>query len=432
MTADVEARTTRKVRRRILPFVFILFIIAVLDRNNIAFAALTMNAELGIDSQQYGFIAAMFFPGYILFEIPSNLLLYRFGARRWIARILISWGLVAILTGFVQTAMHLYVARFLLGVAEAGYFPGILLYLTYWFRQRELGRTIALFFTANAVANIIGAPASGWVLDHVHWLGVSSWRWLLILEGLPAILGGILAYFLLPSRPAEALFLSSEERTWLTTELAAEESDKRASRHLTTGQALRDRRIWHLTAAYFTLVIPFWAVTFWMPQLLKDLSGTYSNTNVGVLVMIPYLVALALMIVVGKRSDAKLERRYHAAVPMIIAALAFVFMVISGRESFFLSLLLWCVVASSIYSVFGPFWALPSVFLTGSSAAAGIALINSLGSVGGFVGPYAIGAIIQKTGSADGGLIFVAITLVISAGLILVFKEEALSEKPER
>ena len=337
---------------------------------------------------------------------------------------MISWGLVAILTGVVQTATHLYVARFLLGVAEAGYFPGILLYLTYWFRQRELGHTIALFFTANAVANIIGAPVSGLILDHVHWLGMASWRWLLILEGLPAILGGILTYFLLPSRPAEAAFLSSEERTWLTIELAAEEKDKRASRDITAGQALRDRRIWHLTAAYFALLIAFWAVTFWMPQLLKDLSGGYSNTSVGVLVMIPYLVALGVMIVVGRRSDAKLERRYHSAVPMVIASLAFVLMATSSW-SLFVSLLLWCVVASCIYSVFGPFWALPSVFLTGSSAAAGIALINSLGNVGGFVGPYAIGAIIKKTGSAHGGLLFVAIALLLSAMLILAFREEA-------
>lgn len=424
MTDDVEARTTRKVRRRILPFVFILFIIAVLDRNNIAFAALTMNRELGIDSQQYGFIAAMFFPGYILFEIPSNLLLYRFGARRWIARILISWGVVAILTGFVQTATHLYGARFLLGVAEAGYFPGILLYLTYWFRQRELGHTIALFFTANAVANIIGAPVSGWILDHVHWFGLPSWRWLLILEGLPAILGGILTYFLLPSRPAEATFLSPEERTWLTTALVGEAHDK-GTGHVTAGQALRNRRIWHLTATYFTLVIAFWAVTFWMPQLLKDLSVGRSNTNLGVLVMIPYLAALASMIVVGRRSDAKLERRYHAAVPMMIAALAFVLMATSSSGSLVFALVLWCVVASCIYSVFGPFWALPSVFLTGSSAAAGIAFINSLGSVGGFVGPYAIGAVIKKTGSARGGLLFVAMTLVISAMLMIAFKEEA-------
>jgi ACS family tartrate transporter-like MFS transporter len=424
VTAGFEARTTRKLRRRILPFVFVLFIIAAVDRNNIAFAALTMNTQLAIDSQQYGFIAAMFFPGYVMFEIPSNLLLYRIGARAWIARILISWGIVAILTGFVQSAMHLYIARFLLGVAEAGYFPGILLYLTYWFRQRELGHTIALFLTANAVANIVGAPVSGMILDHVHWLGAASWRWLLILEGVPAILGGILTYFLLPSKPAEAKFLTRQEKNWLTTELAVEEKQKLGNRQITAGQALKDRRVWHLTAAYFTVLIAFWAVTFWMPQLLKDLAGRYSNTAVGLLVMIPYLVALVVMIVVGRSSDAKLERRYHSAIPLIIGSLSLVVMAVSGTGSLLLSLLLWCVVAACIYSVFGPFWSLPSKFLTGYSAAAGIALINSLGNVGGFVGPYAIGAIIKKTGSSRAGLIFVAITLLIAAMLILAFREE--------
>jgi len=426
MTPSVEMRTTRKVRRRILPFVFVLFIIAALDRNNIGFAALTMNAQLGIDSQQFGFIAAMFFPGYVLFEIPSNLLLHRIGARAWIARILISWGLVAMLTGLVQTAMHLYVARFLLGVAEAGYFPGILLYLTYWFRQRELGRTIAMFFTANAVTNIIGAPVSGLILDHVHWLGVPSWRWLLILEGFPAVLGGIVTFFFLPSRPGEATFLTSEERTWLTTELAAEERQKVASHPTTAGRTLKDPRVWHLTAAYFTLLIAFWVLTFWMPQLLKDLSSRYSNTTVGVLVMIPYLVSLAVMIGVGRSSDAKMERRYHAVVPLMIASLSFVLLATSAGGSPFLSVLLWCAVASSIYSVFGPFWALPSRFLTGASAAAGIACINALGNVGGFVGPYAVGAVIKKTGSPHGGLVFAAVALLVSAMLILAFKEEKL------
>lgn len=185
VSGGIEARTIRKLRTRIIPFVFILFMIAALDRNNIGFAALTMNAQLGIDPQQYGLIAAMFFPGYILFEIPSNLLLHKVGARRWIARILISWGIVAMLTGFVQTATHLCIARFFLGVAEAGYFPGILLYLTYWFRRRDLGHTIASFMAANAVANIAGAPISGVILDNIHWLGVPSWRWLLILEAFP-------------------------------------------------------------------------------------------------------------------------------------------------------------------------------------------------------------------------------------------------------
>src|ERR1700752_2393612 len=184
---DIEKRTIRKLRTRIIPFVFVLFVIAVLDRNNIGFAALTMNKELAITSQQYGLVAGIFFFGYFIFEIPSNLLLHKMGARVWIGRILISWGIVAILTGFVQTSIHLYVLRFLLGVAEAGYFPGIMLYLTYWFRQRDLAHSVALFLTANAVANIVGAPISGVILDRIHWLGMSSWRWLLILEGIPAV-----------------------------------------------------------------------------------------------------------------------------------------------------------------------------------------------------------------------------------------------------
>ncbi len=208
---------------RIIPLIFALFIIAALDRNNIGFTALTMNKELAIRSQQYGFIAGIFFFGYFIFEIPSNLMLHKMGARVWIARILVSWGIVAAITGFAQTAFHLYVARFLLGVAEAGYFPGIMLYLTYWFRQRQLAQTVALFLTANPVANIVGAPVSGMILDHVHWFGVSSWRWLLVLEGTPAILGGLLTYFLLPGRPREVKFLSPEEKDWITGELAREE-----------------------------------------------------------------------------------------------------------------------------------------------------------------------------------------------------------------
>jgi len=283
-----------------------------------------------------------------------------------------------------------------------------------------------MFFTANAVANIIGAPVSGLILDHVHWLGVPSWRWLLILEGFPAVLGGIVTFFFLPSRPGEATFLTSEERTWLTTELAAEERQKVASHPTTAGRTLKDPRVWHLTAAYFTLLIAFWVLTFWMPQLLKDLSSRYSNTTVGVLVMIPYLVSLAVMIGVGRSSDAKMERRYHAVVPLMIGSLSFVLLATSAGGSPVLSVLLWCAVASSIYSVFGPFWALPSRFLTGASAAAGIACINALGNVGGFVGPYAVGAVIKKTGSPHGGLVFAAVALLVSAMLILAFKEEKL------
>src|SRR5580693_916004 len=226
---SIEARTIRKMRIRILPFVFLLFVVALLDRVNIGFAALTMNRELAVTSQQYGLIFGIFFFGYFLFEIPSNLILHKVGARVWIARILITWGIVAMLTGFVHTVHPLYVVRFLLGLAEAGYFPGIVLYLTYWFRQREQAQAIALFLTGLPFTSILGAPVSGLILDHVHWLGVSSWRWLLVLEGIPAVACGVLTYFLLPGRPAEAKFLTDDEKRWITEELDQEERQKRES-----------------------------------------------------------------------------------------------------------------------------------------------------------------------------------------------------------
>jgi ACS family tartrate transporter-like MFS transporter len=408
---------------RIIPFVCALFVVASLDRNNIGFVALTMNKELAISSQQYGFIVGIFFLGYFIFEIPSNLLLHKMGARVWIARILITWGIVAMLTSFARTAVHLYVVRFLLGVAEAGYFPGILLYLTYWFRQRQLAQTVALFLIASPVANIVGAPVSGLILDHIHWFGVSSWRWLLILEGIPAILGGILTYFLLPGKPSEAKFLAPEEKDWIAAELAREEQQKTAAGRITAGQALVHGRVWHLTAVYFAALIGVYSMIFWMPQMLKALSSQYSNTTVGLLVMIPYLVGLLVMILVGRSSDRRLERRYHAAIPLLIGAASFVLLGTTASSSALVSVALWCFAASGVYGFYGPFWALPNEFLTGFSAAAGLALINCFANLGGFVGPYAIGAISKKTGSFHGGVVFVGISLFASAMLILALQK---------
>src|ERR1700693_4899258 len=233
-----ESRTIRKLRMRVLPFIFVLFVVALLDRVNIGFASLTMNRELGITSQQYGLIFGIFFFGYFFFEIPSNLLMHKMGARVWIARILISWGMVAMLTGLVHTVHHLYIVRFLLGLAEAGYFPGIALYLTYWFPQREQARALALLIAAIPITNILGAPLSGLILDQVHWLGISSWRWLLILEGTPALAGGALTYFLLPGCPQEAKFLAAEEKEWIRTELGREEQQKLEQRRYSALQAL--------------------------------------------------------------------------------------------------------------------------------------------------------------------------------------------------
>src|SRR5215467_9099776 len=243
-----EETTIPRLRIRLIPFLFLLYVVAFLDRTNISFASLTMNSELGITTQQFGFLSGIFFLGYSLFEVPSNLLLHKIGARVWIARILISWGAVAMLTGFLTNIGQLYVARFMLGVAEAGFFPGIVLYLTYWFRQREQAQAIALFMAALPVTSVLGAPVSGLILDHIHWLGFSSWRWLLILKGIPAVVCGVLTYLLLPSRPTEANFLTPEEKEWVTAALGQDEEQKRRKHQISATQALANGRVWHLAA----------------------------------------------------------------------------------------------------------------------------------------------------------------------------------------
>ncbi len=312
-----------------------------------------MNKELAISSQQYGLVFGLFFFGYSIFEIPSNLLLHKIGARIWIARILISWGIVATLTGFVHTVHQLYIARFLLGLAEAGYFPGIVLYLTYWFPQRERARAVALIETANPVMAILGSPVSGLILDHVHWLGLSSWRWLLILEGAPAIIFGVLTYFLLPSRPQEAKFLTAEEKEWIRAELGREEQQKLDQRRYSALQALACGRVWHLVFAYSGLVFGVNTLQSWGPQLVKSLSSRYSNSMVGLLLTIPNLVGLAAMILVSRSSDRRLERRYHVAIPAIIAAAALV--LLGTARSPFYSVTILTFLAVGAFSFFGPY-----------------------------------------------------------------------------
>jgi MFS transporter, ACS family, tartrate transporter len=419
----IEAGTIRKLRIRILPFVFFLFVIAQLDRNNIGFAALTMNRDLAITSRQFGLIFGIFFFGYFIFEIPSNLLLHKIGARVWIARILISWGIAAMLTGFVQTVHQLYVVRFLLGLAEAGYFPGIVLYLTYWFPQREQARAFALLVAANPVMTILGSPVSGLILDHVRWLGVSSWRWLLILEGIPAIVFGFLTYFVLPGRPHEAKFLTAEEKERIQAELGREEQQKLGQCRYSALQALASGRVWHLVLIYLGMMTGYYTLQSWSPQLLRALSSGYSNTSIGLLVMIPSLVGLPAMILVSRSSDRGLERRYHVAIPAIMGAVALV--LLGTTRSPFCSTALLCLLAVGVLSSLGPFWALPSEFLTGFSAAAGIALINSVGNLGGFVGPFMIGAIATRTGSLYAGLAIAGVPLLLAATLVLLLPRRA-------
>ena len=419
----IEARTIRKLQIRILPFVFVLYVVAFLDRINIGFAALTMNKELAITSQQFGLLAGIFFFGYFIFEIPSNLLLHRVGARIWIARILITWGIVATLTGFVHTVHQFYVVRFLLGFAEAGYFPGILLYLTYWFRQREQAQAVALFLTGLPLTSILGAPVSGLILDHVHWVGISSWRWLLVLEGLPAVVFGFLTYSLLPARPAEARFLTPEEKSWIAAELLHEERERLEQHSYTVLQTMANGRVWSLSGIHVGMMMGLYTLSFWLPQLLKSLSSSYSNSVVGFLAMIPQIAGLLAMVVVSRNSDRTLERRYHAAISAVVGGSAFLLM--STTRSPFFHLTLLSLVAAGVYSYLGPFWALPNEFLTGYSAAAGLALINSVSNLGGFVGPYATGTIGKITGNINTGLAVVGACMIVSAALVLLLPRRA-------
>ena len=420
---SIEARTLHKVQIRILPFIFVLFVVCFLDRINIALAALTMNKELAITNQQFGLLLGVFFVGYFIFEIPSNLLLHKIGARVWIARILISWGLMAMLTGFVHSVHQLYLIRFLLGVAEAGFFPGIVLYLTYWFRQREQAQAMALFMAALPVTSILGAPVSGLILDYVHWLGISSWRWLLVLEGFPALACGVLTYFLLPSHPAEAEFLTSDEIDWITTELAREGEQTRGRYQISAAQALSNGRVWHLACICFSALVAMYSLAFWMPLTVKSVSNGYSNSSIGFLVMIPYLTALFVMILVSRSSDRKLERRYHAAIPLTIGGIALTLLGTAASPWSLIALLSFA--AMGIYSFLGPFWTMPSEFLTGYSAASGIALITSVANLGGFIGPYMIGAISERTGSSYGGLAVAGVSLFVSATLVLLLPRKA-------
>lgn len=406
MTAIQPRAVVRRVFRRIVPACFLLYVIAYLDRANIGYAALQMNRELGLSASAFGFAAGVFFLGYFAFEVPSNLLMARYGARRWIGRILVSWGVVATATAFVQSAWQLCLCRFLLGVAEAGYFPAIVVYLAAWFREEEQATVLALFTAAIPVSYLLGAPLSTYIMDHVSGLGLSGWRWMLLIEGAPAILGGFAAYLWLVDRPADARWLAPHERTWLEAEVAARASPAGA-RRLGAWQVLTEPRVLFLSAIYFVYQAGSLGVGYWLPQILKGLKGSLSNTGIGLIAAIPYAAATLAMICWSRRSDRTGERRMHAALPLLAAGatlLAMAWVRTPGAAVLLLSAAL-----AGFYAFKAPFWTLPGLFLTRSSAVVSIAVINSIGNLGGFVGPYAVGAVSQATGGPAGGLALLAV-----------------------
>ncbi|MBT2250283.1 MFS transporter [Arthrobacter sp. BHU FT2] len=414
--------TIRKIKFRILPLLVVLYIIAFIDRANVGFVAKEMNADLGITTAQFGLAAGLFSIGYFLFEVPSNILMRKVGARKWIARILVSWGIVAVVCGFVQDFTQLAVIRTLLGVAEAGFFPCVILYLSYWFPERERARVVALFMIALPLATVIAAPLSGLILDNVHWAGMESWRWVFILQGAPAIILAAVTLFVLVDSPAKAKWLSPEEKTWLETTLQAERDAKvQQHGHVSFWRSLAGGRVLALSLIYYSKSVAIYVLAFFTPQIIAAASSQLSNTAVGYINAVPYGIAAIFMVYWARHSDKKRERRWHVGIPLIAAGVGLALMPFAVNN-LLLSIVLLTVITVAVYATYGPFWSLPSLFLTGQSAAVGLAAINSLANLGGFIGPFAFGALKDSTGSNNWGLAMVSITCIIAAAMVVGLK----------
>jgi ACS family tartrate transporter-like MFS transporter len=421
--SELERTTLAKAGWRLLPFLLLLYIIAWLDRVNVGFAALQMNEDLGFSAAVYGFGAGVFFAGYALCEVPSNLLLVRVGARLWIARIMITWGIISTAMMFVQGPLSFYVLRFLLGVAEAGFLPGILYYLSHWFPSRERARAVSWFMVAIPVSTVIGAPVSGLLLELDGMGGLAGWQWLFLLEGLPAVVLGCVVLGFLTDTPEQARWLDAREREWLTARIRTEHNAAHARHGVGLRQALFHPTVWLLGLVIFTCQSGSYGLTLWIPQIVQSLSGL-SNLEVSMISALPYAAAAVGMILIGRSSDRTGERFKHVAVPSFIAAIGF-------STSAFLTSPVPAMIALTVAAVGdlgtrGPFWALPTRFLAGSAAAGGIALINTLGSLGGFVGPYAVGVVREASGSFAGGLLFLAALLASGAVLALRLRRAAV------
>jgi ACS family tartrate transporter-like MFS transporter len=413
---DWEAALLRTLTWRLVPFLFLLYIVAYLDRINLGFAALQMQQQLGFTDAVYGFGAGVFFAGYFFFQVPSNLVLERVGARRWIAVLMIAWGIVSASMSMVTGKASFYSLRFLLGAAEAGFFPGVILYLKMWFPARARARTVARFMTAAPLSGVIGGPLSGALLGLQHRSGLAGWQWMFLLEGVPAIVLGIAAWFYLVDRPAAAPWLTPEQRDWLQQEISSETALSSGGSGPKTWAAFRLRPIWILAFVYFGLNTVSYGVSLWLPNLIKSRSGL-SNFQIGSLSAIPYIAAALTMVYVGLRSDRTGERRWHTAIPAFAGAMA---LGLAASTTDVLPMILFISVAVlGVFSMMGPFWAMPTAILSETAAAAGIAFINSVGNLGGFFGPYIIGVMRTSSGQFRGGLLVVACALALSGALAL-------------
>ena len=416
MSAELETRVLRKITMRIVPFVMLLYFVAFIDRVNIGFAALTMNKDLGFSPTVFGFGAGIFFLGYFLFEVPSNLVLDKVGARIWIARVMITWGLISGAMAFVQGPNSFYTLRFLLGAAEAGFFPGIILYLSYWFPARQRAAVTAIFMAAAPLSTVLGSPVSGALLEMHGLLGLSGWQWMFIVEAVPALILGVVVLFYMTDRPEKAKWLSDDERNWLVTTMNAESAKKAGTASHSVWHGLADLRVIALALVYFGTSAGLYTLGIWAPQIIKEFG--LSSLQVGFLNALPGIAAVIAMVLWARHSDRTGERTWHVVGACMIASIG---LVLAGFAGTVVAVLLaLSLVNVGISSAKPPLWSIPTMFLSGSAAAAGIATINSIGNLGGFVGPAMIGWIKDLTGSFQGGLFFVAALLVLSAILTLV------------
>ncbi|MCM3881164.1 MAG: MFS transporter [Vicinamibacterales bacterium] len=417
---DVAERARRHITRRLMPFLFVLYIFNYINRVNVGYASLQMTGDLGFSNTVFGFGAGIFFIGYFLLQIPSTLLTELWSARNFITLSLVVWGSLAALCGLINTAQQFYWVRFFLGAAQAGFFPGIIVYLTHWFRYQDRAKAVAMFMMAIPTSNMIGAAASA-VLLQIHWFGWSGWRWLLILEGIPTVLLGIWAFFYLTDRPEDARWLAQDERTWIASELQRERELKKGSAKLGMLEALRHPQVMLLALACFCYITNSVGLASWLPKIVQRISGL-STTQVALVSGIPWLAAIPMMYVTAAHSDKTAERRWHAATGLFVVGVALSLSIAAGTH-LALAVAAFSIATMALYSFPSPFWALPTIFLSGPAAAASIALINATGNLGGFAGPYMVGYLADVTGGYTAGIVYLGASGVAGSLLVLSLRE---------
>lgn len=434
---DLETRTIARVTTRLVPFLIVCYFVAYLDRVNVGFAALTMNKDLSLTQQAYGIGAGIFFLSYFLFEVPSNLLLERFGARKWIARIMFSWGILSGLMAFIpqiasasgqSTTTVFYLIRILLGIAEAGFFPGIIFYLTLWFPAAYRGRIIGYFMAAIPLSSVIGSPISGQLLNLDGTAGLSGWQWLFIVEAVPALILSVVVFFYLTDRPADAKWLQADERTWLSRRLDDEYKARVAVKHFSVLEALGNTRVLLLSFVYFGAVAANYSLGFFLPQIVRDFGLSFGWT--GVVAAIPYVVGTLGMVYWGRHSDRTGERREHVALAALVAGLGIAASTVIDDPVG--KMIAFSIAGAGVFAVLPVFWTLPTAFLSGTAAAGGIAIINSIGNLSGFAGPFVMGRMKDATGSYAVGLLAVAATVFLAMLIALSLPHDARLEQVER